>query len=149
MTSSWITESSQTAQSRKISPILSHDDVIKWKLFPCYWPFVRGIHRSPVDSPQKSQWRGDLLFVSSAPEQTRANNRDTGDFRRHRVHYYVTVINFQVLCPLAWLLVFRAVSCWVCQCWGPSTPARSASTPVLSSTSLPHSTPLLWHLPCK
>ena len=23
-----------------------HDDVIKWKHFPCYWPFVRGIHRS-------------------------------------------------------------------------------------------------------
>ena len=24
-----------------------HDDVIKWKHFPRYWPFVRGIHRSP------------------------------------------------------------------------------------------------------
>ena len=23
-----------------------HDDVIKWKRFPCWWPFVRGIHRS-------------------------------------------------------------------------------------------------------
>ena len=22
-----------------------HDDVIKWKQFPRYWPFVRGIHR--------------------------------------------------------------------------------------------------------
>ena len=28
-----------------------HDDVIKWKHFPRYWPFVRGIHRSPVNSP--------------------------------------------------------------------------------------------------
>ena len=28
-----------------------HDDVIKWKHFPHYWPFVRGIHRSPVISP--------------------------------------------------------------------------------------------------
>ena len=26
----------------------THDDVIKWKHFPCYWPFVRGIHRYPV-----------------------------------------------------------------------------------------------------
>ena len=26
----------------------THDDVIKWKHFPRYWPFVRGIHRSPV-----------------------------------------------------------------------------------------------------
>ena len=31
----------------------SHDDVIKWKHFPRYWPFVRGIHRSPVNSPHK------------------------------------------------------------------------------------------------
>ena len=23
-----------------------HDNVIKWKHFRCYWPFVRGIHRS-------------------------------------------------------------------------------------------------------
>ena len=31
----------------------SHDDVIKWKHFPRYWPFVRGIHRSPVTSQHK------------------------------------------------------------------------------------------------
>ena len=30
-----------------------HDDVIKWKHFPRYWPFVRGIHRSPVNSPSQ------------------------------------------------------------------------------------------------
>ena len=40
----------------------SHDDVIKWKHFPRYWPFVRGIHRSPVNSPHKGQWRGALMF---------------------------------------------------------------------------------------
>ena len=39
-----------------------HDDVIKWKHFPRYWPFVRGIHRSPVNSPHKGQWRGTLIF---------------------------------------------------------------------------------------
>ena len=37
-------------------------DVIKWKHFPRYWPFVRGIHRSPVNSPLKGQWRGGLMF---------------------------------------------------------------------------------------
>ena len=37
-------------------------DVIKWKHFPRYWPFVRGIHRSPVNSLHKGQWRGTLLF---------------------------------------------------------------------------------------
>ena len=25
--------------------LLAYDDVIKWKHFPRYWPFVRGIHR--------------------------------------------------------------------------------------------------------
>ena len=39
-----------------------HDDVIKWKHFPRYWPFVRGIHRSPVNSPHKGQWRGAFMF---------------------------------------------------------------------------------------
>ena len=46
-----------SANSQKI-----HDDVIKWKHFPRYWPFVRGIHRSPVNSPHKGQWRGALMF---------------------------------------------------------------------------------------
>ena len=41
----------------------SHDDVIKWKHFPRYWPFGRGIHRSPVNSPHKGQWRGALMFT--------------------------------------------------------------------------------------
>ena len=47
------------------------DDVIKWKHFPRYWSFVRGIHRSPVNSPHKGQWRGALMFfLWSASEQT-------------------------------------------------------------------------------
>ena len=35
--------------------MLLHDDIIKWKHFSRYWPFVRGIHRSPVNSPHKGQ----------------------------------------------------------------------------------------------
>ena len=41
---------------------IHHDDVIKWKHFPRYWTFVRGIHRSPVNSPHKGQWCGALMF---------------------------------------------------------------------------------------
>ena len=41
---------------------MSHDDVIKWKHFRRYWPFVRGIHRSPVNSQNKDQWRGAVMF---------------------------------------------------------------------------------------
>ena len=40
----------------------SHDDVMKWMYFPRYWPIVRGIHRSPVNSPHKDQWREALVF---------------------------------------------------------------------------------------
>ena len=29
---------------------------------PRYWPFVRGIHRSPMSSPHKGQWRRALMF---------------------------------------------------------------------------------------
>ena len=30
--------------------------------FSALWPFVREIHRSPVNSPHKGQWRGALMF---------------------------------------------------------------------------------------
>ena len=30
-----------------------HDDIIKWKHFPGYRPFVQGIHQSPVNSPSQ------------------------------------------------------------------------------------------------
>ena len=39
-----------------------HDDVIKWKHFPRHWLFVMGIHRWPVNSPHKGQWRRALMF---------------------------------------------------------------------------------------
>ena len=32
----------------------THNDVIEWKHFPRYWPFVRGIQRSRVNSPHKA-----------------------------------------------------------------------------------------------
>ena len=37
--------------------------------FPSYWPLVRGIHRSPVNSSHKGQWRGALMFLWPAPEK--------------------------------------------------------------------------------
>ena len=40
----------------------NHDNVFKWKHFPCYWPLVWRIHWSPVNSPRKGQWRGALMF---------------------------------------------------------------------------------------
>ena len=71
-----------------------HDGVIKWRRhFPRYWPFVRGIHRSPVNSPHKGQWRGALMLpLICAWIHGYANNREAGDSRRHRAHYDVTVM---------------------------------------------------------
>ena len=70
-----------------------HDDVIKWKHFPRYWPFVRGIHRSLVNSPHKGQWRGALMFpLICVWINAWVNNREAGDLRRHRAHYDVTVM---------------------------------------------------------
>ena len=72
---------------------LAHDDVIKWKHFPRYWPFVRGIHRSPVNSPHKGQWRGALMFtLICARINGWVNNREAGDLRRYRAHYDVIVM---------------------------------------------------------
>ena len=46
----------------KDNSLVTHDGVIKWKHFPCYWPFVREIQRSPVNCPHKGQWREALMF---------------------------------------------------------------------------------------
>ena len=71
-----------------------HDDVIKRKHFPRYWPFVRGIHRSLVNSPHKGQWRGALMFsLICARINAWVNNGEAGDLRRHRAHYDVTVMS--------------------------------------------------------
>ena len=71
----------------------THDDVIKWNHFPRYWPFVRGIHRSPVNSPHKGQWRGAKMFsLICAWINDSVNSREAGDSRRYRAHYDVIVM---------------------------------------------------------
>ena len=76
---------------------MSHDDVIKWKHFPSYWPFVRGIHRSPVNYPHKGQWRAALMFsLIYVWINGSVNTREAGDLIRHRTHHDVTVMSAQV-----------------------------------------------------
>ena len=70
-----------------------HDDVIKWKHFPRNWPFVREIHRSPVNFPHKGQWRGASMFsLIYAWINDWVNNREAGDLRRQHGHYDVIVM---------------------------------------------------------
>ena len=72
-----------------------HDDVIKWKHFPRYWPFVQGIHRSPVNSTHKGQWRGALMFaLICARINGWVNNREAGDLRRHQAHCDIIVMKY-------------------------------------------------------
>ena len=74
-----------------------HDDVIKWKHFPHYWPFVRGIHRWQVNSPHKGQWRGALMFsLICAWINGWVNNHEAGDLRCRRAHYDVTVMWWKI-----------------------------------------------------
>ena len=48
-------------QNKQVIQSGSHD-VIKWKHFPRYWPFVWGIHQSRLNSPHKGQRRGAFIF---------------------------------------------------------------------------------------
>ena len=69
---------------------VEHDDVIKWKHFPRYWPLNSPV---PVNSPHKGQWRGALMFtLICARINGWVNNREPGDLRRYRAHYDVIVM---------------------------------------------------------
>ena len=115
-----------------------HDDVIKWKPFPRYCPFVRGIHRSPVNSPHKGQWRGALMFsLIWAWIIGWVNNREAGDLRRYQAHHDVIVIWWLYLvlaftlvilktaipiqkfifCVYGYMYMHRKVSKWINMTW--------------------------------
>ena len=71
--------------------ICIHSDLIQTISY--YWSFVRGIHRSLVNSPHKDQWCGALMFsLIWAWTSGWVNNRDAGDLRRYRANYDVTVM---------------------------------------------------------
>ena len=96
--SCWICVTSETHpkpkndQPASAHNLFLHGDVIKWKHFPRYWPFVRGIHRWPVDSPHKGQWRGaSMISLVGAWTNGWANNRDAADLRRHCARFDATV----------------------------------------------------------
>ena len=66
-----------------------HEYVIKWKHFPCYWPFVR----SPVNSPHKGHRRRALMFsLICVLINGWVNNREAGHLRCYHAHYDVIVM---------------------------------------------------------
>ena len=82
-------------QIYQIYPINTlHDDVIKWKKFQHYWPFVRGIE-FPA---QRLVTRIFNVFLDRAWINGWVSNREAGDLRRHRNHYDVTIMELQKHC---------------------------------------------------
>ena len=74
-----------------------HDDVFKWKHFQCYWPFVRGIQRSPVGGfPLTKVSDAELLICSGTNGW--ANNRDADELRRHRARSYIQYLAYKLIC---------------------------------------------------
>ena len=78
--------------------------VSRWRhqmeTFSALLAFCGGIHRSPVTSPYKGQWRGDLMFsLIRAWINGWVNDREACDLRRHRTHYDATVMRFCYFSP--------------------------------------------------
>ena len=65
-----------------------HGDIIKWKHFPRYCPFMREINQwLPLTKASEAElwcflWRATLTVAS--------------DLRRHHVHYHLTVLGFEI-----------------------------------------------------
>ena len=85
----------------------------QWKHFLA---LCKGIHRSPVNSLHKGEWRGTLMSsLIFAWTNDWVNNRDAGDLRHHRAHYDVTVINWNSASPHSryFLIIIHSI-CLVC-----------------------------------
>ena len=86
---------------------LWHNDVMIWKHFPRTWPFVRGIHRSPVNSPHIGHWRGASMFsLICVWINDWVNNGKAGDLKRYRAHYCVIVM--VAMTTPGWPMIWRA-----------------------------------------
>ena len=93
-------------------PLNIHDDVIKWKRCARCWPFVRGIHRSPVNSPHKGQRWGALMFsLICTWTNSWGNNGDAGDLRHHLADYDVILMiyGFVELCRAVTSISFEGI----------------------------------------
>ena len=83
-----------------------HEDVVSWKRFPHYWPFVRGIHRWPVNSPRKGPVMRivDAYFVVIV-ENFWTNHRVVGNTMKNNMSLDIHVqTNASLTCWLTGLL---------------------------------------------
>ena len=66
-----------------------HDDVIKWKHFPCYWPFARVTSGFPSQRPVT---RSPDVFFDEPLNKRWSKQAKRRCMRRHRAHYDVIVM---------------------------------------------------------
>ena len=64
-------EKAYTSSVRKNSEGHAHDDVIKWKHFPRYWPFVRGIHLIWGGPANFTELALDVMLIIKMPTDVR------------------------------------------------------------------------------
>ena len=76
---------SQIFRENQVHIIPVHHDVMEWKHFPRYWPFVRGIHRSTLIFLLICVWINDGV-----------NHQEAGDLRRHHAQYDVTIMPCEI-----------------------------------------------------
>ena len=91
----------------------NHDDVIRWKHFLHYWPFVRGIHQSLVNSPHKGQRLRALMFsLICTWINGSVNIRVAGALRCHHAHYDVIVMSSALAVELLQSCTKPLISAW-------------------------------------
>ena len=103
-----------------LSIIWTYDEVIKWKHFPHYKPFVWGIHRSPTNSPHKAQWRRALMFsLNCAWTNNWANNGEGQWFEMplHSLWYHCNeyILSHNIWYHPKWLMRFVTTSRYIHQ----------------------------------
>ena len=77
-----------------------NDEVIKWKHFPRYWPFVRGNHRSPGEFlAQRAVTRSFKVYFDLRLNRRLRKHSWDWWLRRYRAHYDVIVKPYKwVMC---------------------------------------------------
>ena len=105
-----------------------YDDVNKWKYFPRYWPFVRGIHRSQWIPSTKASDAGLSCFLWSAPDTVCfCHHKFHGIYRSHHIgtshgiSWHDDVVKWKHF-PRYWPFVRGINRSW----WIPSTKASDA-----------------------
>ena len=114
-------------------------------IFPGYWPFVWGIHRSPVNSPFKGQWHGALMFsLICIWINDWVNKHEAGNSRRYRAHYDVIVL----ATALHWWEINIASGNGLVLSGAKSLPEPKLKKVLWCHSSLGHNelTPILWNM---